>query len=68
MPWLVVASVVALQGAAAAEPSDPSKRAITDIRDVDDDFAFQGEYSGQVITGQPACGIAARRPGWGFRL
>ena len=38
-----------------AEPGDPRKLAITDVDKVDDDFTFQGEYQGEVFTGQETC-------------
>ncbi len=37
-----------------AAPADAAKRAVTDLRQADDDYAYQGEYAGSVC--EPRCG------------
>lgn len=37
-----------------AKPADAAKTAVTDLRQVDDDYAYQGEYAGCVY--EPRCG------------
>ncbi len=44
--WLVVLAVLVLPALGVAQNS---KMAITDLKEVDNDFALQGEYSGQVV-------------------
>jgi len=36
------------------KPADAAKKAVTDLRQVDDDYAYQGEYAGCVC--EPRCG------------
>ncbi|MEX0728540.1 MAG: DUF1080 domain-containing protein [Planctomycetaceae bacterium] len=52
--WLacVLALVVSASAGLASAQEDKSKMAMTDLSQVDEDFAFQGEYVGKVTVGQ----------------
>ena len=55
---LVVWNLIASGRLPASEPpADPKKCAVTDLSQVDDDFAFQGEYSGWALE---TCGRCLR--------
>ena len=57
--WLGVLIVLALSGLGVAQNA---KMAITDIKEVDNDFALQGEYSGQVVE-NAASGVRSKKYG-----